>query len=213
MGAVRRGARADATTLTSTTSHHPYDRGVEWSNEPQPPSTSPSARPAPVPVAAASPEASHHVVWTPDEGYVRRVVRAMFVQIVLPAVVIGVVLVGVLVVMLDPSELGVICGSSAFVLVGAFVLVPRLLERRMARQLPAGSRLELALEPEHLFFASPLGAAHLRYELFGRVRAVGRTRRVVRIRQGSTWLFLPRELLPDGALDELARRITAARGR
>lgn len=167
----------------------------------------------PVLVAAPSPDASHHRVWATDDGYVRRVVGTMFRQTLLPGIVLAMVVLCALVAGLDHSELGAISGSGAVVVVASVLAVPRLLARRMARQLPPGSRLELALEPEHLFFASPLGAAHLRYELFGRVRVVGRARRVVRIRQGSTWLFLPSELLPDDALDELARRITAARGR
>lgn len=155
------------------------------------------------------PGAVHHTVWTTDEGYARRVAGALFWHWILPWVLAGVVLVGV------PAALVLRTGPGFLLTV--LVLLPivawavrALMVRQVRRQLPAGSRLALALEPEHLFLAGPLGASHVRYEGLSRVQRLGR---VVRLRQGSTRLFLAGELLPDDALDELGRRITAARGR
>ncbi len=160
-------------------------------------------------VPAPAPGAVHHTAWTTDEGYARRVAGAVFWRWVLPWVLAGVVLVGV------PAALVLRTGPGFLLTV--LVLLPvvaaalrALMVRQAGRQLPAGSRLALALEPEHLFLAGPLGASHVRYEALSRVRRLGR---VVRLRQGSTRVFLAGELLPDDALDELVCRITAARQR
>lgn len=191
MAAVRRGRRAYATTAVSDT-----ERPVAATDD---------ATTATAPVAGAL----HHTVWAADEDYARRVAGAVFWRWILPWVLAGVVLVSV------PAALVLRTGPSFLLTV--LVLLPivawavhALMVRQVRRQLPAGSRLALALEPEHLFLTGPLGASHVRYEGLSRVQRLGR---VVRLRQGSTRLFLAGELLPDDALDELARRITAARGR
>ena len=197
--------------MTSRQPPGPYDQRVEQTHAAPPPTPPAGWSVVPVPVATPSPEASHHVTWATDEDYVRRTVRAMFWRLMFPSSAVGAVLVGGLVVLLDRSKVAPMTAVVGLVLVGSLVVVPRTLARRMRKQLPVGSRLELALEPEHLFFAGPPGAMHLRYDAFGRVRCIGRERRVVQVRQGSSWLFLPRELLPGDAVDQLDRRIRAAR--
>ena len=175
----------------------------------------PSAvRLAPTLALVESTPIAHPLVWltcTTDSRYVRRAVDAQWRRLLVrPRMVVAEVFVALLLVLalVAPEVRGTALVVAA-VLVGGVLLAYVKALVGSARRVPAGTQLKVALDGDRLVGEGKAGTTSVRLAAFRRV-IVGRHVVLLENRTNSYLAAYPREMFPDGVLEDLRNRIEGA---
>ena len=160
---------------------------------------------------AAAPEPLVWLTCTTDPSYVRRAVNAQWRRLLArPRMVIAEVFVALLLVLaLVVPELAGTALVVAAVLVGWVLLAYVKALVGSYRRVPAGTQLKVALDGDRLVGEGKAGTTSVRLAAFRRV-IVGRHVVLLENRTNAYLAAYPRELFPDGVLEDLRNRIEGA---
>ncbi|GIG21346.1 hypothetical protein Cch01nite_20700 [Cellulomonas chitinilytica] len=162
------------------------------------------------------PEGRFTATYVTDEGFARRFARTGFRQLVLTPRKVATLAVAVAVGVLLASG-GHLGSDTVVILVVALGTVAVLLwsvlarmHRQLVRRVPVGSTYRAGADDTHLWLDGPVVALELTYAGITDVRTRDE---VVFLRQRGTgqWIPFPVQVFPGAALDDLRRRVAAAR--
>jgi len=151
--------------------------------------------------------------WTTDAGYPKRVSRAFVAESLVTkgwARILALLLTGVVVVAVatDASAGTGLMFVALFValVVFAYVVIGLSLRRRMAKQIPTGSTLQVALGDDRLWFQGPAASGEMSYAAFRGLQVRGDIV-LLRTVQAGQFVALPAQLFSEQSLRELRGRI------
>jgi hypothetical protein len=154
--------------------------------------------------------------WTTDPGYPKRVSRALVAESLLTKRCAGTVALLLTAVVALTVAIDAPAGT-ALMFVGLFVallvfvyaLTGLSLRRRMAKQIPTGSTLQVAVGEEHLRIEGPATSGEMSYAAFRGLQVRGDIV-LLRTVQAGQFVALPAQLFTEQSLRELRSRIAGA---